>query len=282
MTNMVKMVPEVTTVLFADILGFGARSRSPDAEGAVDALTDLAAVLSDREGPARYLNRGAPWDRRHALSDSLLLTAPDTGAAVRAAVELFFNLAYYNAGQAIPVMIRGALAHGPVRELPPLFPESARGNLAGSAVVEAVDLEKRGGRGPRLFVTSPVADRLAGSEVAWLLDRAGPGSLELLWVLPADPREVPAHQPLAIDVGRAAVDYFLDQSGDPDAGPHALAYLDLVARTVARLREVDAGAAGHLLAAIGLDRTGPVLDGLVRARGLPEVSTLDRVRALVG
>ena len=79
-------------VFFADVLGFSSLARRPGAAGAVDALSDLATVLSSNDEIARLV-RSDVWMERYGLSDSIFLVAEDPRAACAAAVELFFNLA---------------------------------------------------------------------------------------------------------------------------------------------------------------------------------------------
>ena len=141
----------IRTVFFADVLGFSNMSVEEGAVAAVDALSDLATLLSEEHVVARYLNRFA-WEARYALSDSVFLTGESPVKVCVAAAEFFFNLAYYNTSRECPVLLRGAIAEGEVRYTPSIFP-TATSNLVGAAVVEAVTLERLELRGPRLFVT---------------------------------------------------------------------------------------------------------------------------------
>ncbi len=158
-------------VFFADVLGFSALSRDANAAGAIDALTDLATIFSTQSNIARYL-QAAAWRRRYGLSDSIFLVADDPMAACAAAAEIFFNVAYYNSQAEDTVLLRGAIAMGEVREIGPLFPETASANLVGEAVVRAVQLETCGAKGPRLLVSDEVAGALPADFAAWMLDRS--------------------------------------------------------------------------------------------------------------
>jgi len=105
----------MAAVFFADVLGFSARSRAGNAAPAVDALSDLASILSTQSSVARYLQAPA-WRRRYGLSDSIFLVTDDPIGACAAAAEIFSNLAFYNSHADDAVLLRGAITMGAVRE----------------------------------------------------------------------------------------------------------------------------------------------------------------------
>ena len=72
------MPSEAAAVLFFDVLGFSARIRQ-DMASAVDALSDLSAILSTDE----IFARTGRWEHRYALSDSVFLTHREAATAVR-------------------------------------------------------------------------------------------------------------------------------------------------------------------------------------------------------
>ena len=164
------------------------------AAAAVDALSDLASIFSTQSSIARYL-QAAAWRRRYGLSDSIFLVADDPAAACAAAAEIFFNLAFYSSQTDDAVLLRGAITLGDAREIGPLFPETASANLVGEAVVRAVQLEKSGGKGPRLLLSDEVIGALPAEFASWMLDRTAEGPAELLWPLAPDPK---ASEPLMV------------------------------------------------------------------------------------
>jgi hypothetical protein len=235
----VYMVKMVKTVFYADLLGFASLSAAPGAAPAVDALSDLATIFSQASDLAHFLQASA-WTRRYGLSDSIFLVADDPAQACAAAAEIFFNLAFYRSPNGDGPLLRGAIAHGEVQEVGPLFPETASFNVVGEAVVRAVRLEQSGAKGPRLLLAPEVRDALYAGPAdgpRWMADTDG-GVDELLWILPPEPREFDA---LAIaDVIRAAANLLTRMAADVSAASavaHALAYVDLTARALLRLRE---------------------------------------------
>ena len=267
----------MAVVFFADVLGFSARSRAATAAPAIDALADLATLFSTQDAIARYLQ--APvWHRRYGLSDSLFLVADDPVAACAAAAEIFFNVAFYNSQVDDAVLLRGAITEGEVREIGPLFPETASANLVGEAVVRAVQLEKCGAKGPRLLVSDEFVSALPADLAGWLLDRVPEEPAELLWPLAPDPKGA---EPLMVaDVGRAATRLLLTQWQDEEAAPHLVAYVDLLARAVERWRGRDAKAAEAVLANADFRRVRPVLQSLLANRSIPQALALERLDAL--
>jgi hypothetical protein len=269
----------MSTVFFADVLGFSALSRVANATRAIDALSDLASIFSTQSSIARYLQASA-WRRRYALSDSLFLVADGPVEACGAAAEVFFNLAFYNSKADVPVLLRGAITMGDVREIGALFPETASANLVGEAVVRAVRLERCGAKGPRLLVSDEVVGALPAEFTAWMLDRTAEGPAELLWLLAPDPKGT---EPLMVgDVCRAATRLLLTQSQDAEAAPHLVAYLDLLARALKRLRQRDVNAAETALAMVDFDAVRPILQSLLISRRIPEFLALERINALTG
>ena len=259
------------TVFFADILGFSAMASTPGAQPAAGALADMARLFrADKLG--RHL-RGT-WARRYGLSDSLLLVAKDPRTAAAEAAGFCFDLAFYNSASLEgAVLLRGALTFGEVRELDPLFPETGKANVVGEAVVRAVVLEKSGPKGPRLLVSDELAARLD----TWLLDRPDGGPSELLWLLP--PEGDPVNPEMIGDVARSAVELFLRHSTG-GAAAHYAAYLDLVARSLLRLRARERERAALAIERSGIRRASPALERLARGKS-PEVATLKRIGALV-
>ena len=269
----------MSAVFFADVLGFSALSRVANATPAVDALSDLASIFSTQSCVARYLQAPA-WRRRYGLSDSIFLVADDPVEACAAAAEIFFNLAFHNSHADDAVLLRGAVTMGDVREIGPLFPETASANLVGEAIVRAVQLEKCGAKGPRLLLSDEVVDALPAEFTSWMLDRTAEGPAELLWPLTPDPKVT---EPLMVgDVCRAATRLLLTQSRDAEAAPHLVAYLDLLARALERLHQRDAKAAETILATVDFRAARPILQSLLTSRRIPEFLVLQRINALIG
>ena len=269
----------MSVVFFADVLGFSALSRVANAAGAIDALTDLATIFSTQNNVARYL-QAAAWRRRYGLSDSIFLVADDPIAACAAAAEILFNLAFYNSQAEDTVMLRGAIAMGEVREIGPLFPETAIANLVGEAVARAVKLEGCGAKGPRLLVSDEVVGALPTEFTSWMLDRTAEGPAELLWPLTADPKA--AEPPMIADVCQGAIGLLVRQWQDAEAAPHLVAYINLLARALERLRGRDAKAAEMTLAMVDFRPVRPILRSLLADRCIPEILVLERLNALTG
>jgi hypothetical protein len=98
-------------VFYADVLGFSRMSSASGAESTVDALSDLAVVLSDTGDIARFLRRGR-WRARYGLSDSLFLVGNDVVATCGSGAELYYSLAYLNShADRDLVLLRGS-SHG--------------------------------------------------------------------------------------------------------------------------------------------------------------------------
>lgn len=168
--------------------------------------------------------------------------------------------------------MRGALVHGEVRQRGPIFVESAKGNVVGEAVVKATMLEKSGAKGPRLLVDNDVAAKLEGTPAAWLLDETE-GPKELLWILPPDPRAVDLSH-LRPVVG-AAADAFLNAS--EHVAEHYVAYIDLVLRSLLKLRTIDDDMAATLTRSFDADAVAKRLDHLLARRSPLELRTLRRL-----
>jgi hypothetical protein len=269
----------MAVVFFADVLGFSALSRVANAAGAIDALTDLATMFSTRSNVARYLQAPA-WRRRYGLSDSIFLVADDPAAACAAAAEIFFNLAFYNSQTDDAVLLRGAITLGDAREIGPLFPETASANLVGEAAMRAVQLEKCGAKGPRLLVSEEVVGALPAEFTSWMLDRTAEGPAELLWPLTPDPK---ASEPLMVgDVCQAATRLLLRQSQDAEAARHLVAYVDLLARALERLRQRNTNGAETILAMVDFRAVRPILQSLLTDRRIPESLVLERLDTLMG
>jgi class 3 adenylate cyclase len=220
-------------LLYADILGFSTTAARPGARRAVEQLSDVAHLLSTEDSLARYLQRPV-WRARYGLSDSIFLVGDRPVEACAAAAEFFFNLAFYNASQAVPVLMRGAITFGEVRQTRAIFPGTALKNLVGEAVVRAVRLERSGAKGPRLLVSGEVARYLKESKLKPLLDEAREGAGELLWLLPPDISD--ANGLLVGDIAAGAVRLALSARRSSAAFEHYLAYMDLCLRSLLRLR----------------------------------------------
>jgi hypothetical protein len=265
------------TVLFADILGFGSLSKIPGASGAADTLSDLAYLLSDEEELAQLL-RSTIWTERYGLSDSLFLVAEDPVQACAAAAEFFFDLAYVNHEAEAPVLLRGAITIGESLRVKPIFPESATANLVGEAVVRAVRLEESGAKGPRLLLSEETAKAWESSPQLrdWLLSSNEKGQTELLWLLPPDPTVANGLQ--IGEVCRAALQLARKHGANPSFGHHYLGYLDLVIRSLQRLRALRPAEASIALATSELKQEAPQLEQLLNAKK-PDI--LDRLHVLL-
>jgi hypothetical protein len=265
------------TVLFADVLGFGSLSTLPGAEGAVDALSNLAYLLSKEDELVRLL-RTSPWTERYGLSDSIFLTAEDPVSACAAAAELFFDLAYVTHPAQDPVLLRGAIATGEAIRMTPIFPESATANLVGEAVVRAVRLEEArdSPKGPRLLVSEETARVWEESQPdSWLLSRNAKGQAELLWLLPSDPSL--SNGLLIGEVCRTALRLAREHGASSAFGHHYLGYLDLVTRSLQRLLAARREEGILALETCGLKAEAPFLEHLLVT---PETTLLDRLREL--
>ena len=263
------------TVFFADVLGFSAMAmRNPaDAERA---LEDVALLFSDQDEIAKYLQLGSPWQARYGLSDSIFLVAVDTVAGARWAAQFFFHLAYLNSS--VPdqrVLMRGALAFGTVIQRGPIFPETGTGNVVGEAVVKAAMLEKSGAKGPRLLVDEVVASSVRGSAIAWLLDDSE-GPAELLWLLPPELSEFDVTH--LRPVCAAAADAL--RSAPEQVAVHYVAYVDLVLRSLLRLKQFDRHAAEALLQSMDTTAIAHRLEALLASKMPIEQRALGRLRAL--
>jgi hypothetical protein len=258
MVNLMKAI-----VFYADILGFSKLARRPRARGALEQLSDVAHLLSTEDSVAKYVQRPV-WRRRYGLSDSIFLVGDDAIQAPAAAAEFFFNLAFYNATQDVPTLMRGAITFGEVHQTRGIFPETAKENVVGEAVVRAVQLERSGAKGPRLLISPEVAQALKQSRLSPLLDSTREGVLELLWLLPPD---VSLTDGLLVgDVVAAAVRLALSPSRR-EAAPHHIAYLDLAMRSLIRLKRYDPEAAEVAIRKAAIKK---LRDRLDRALNRPE------------
>jgi len=267
------------TILFADILGFGNLARSPGAEGAKDALSDVAYLLATEDELVQFL-RQPVWKERYGLSDSIFLIAEDPLPACAAAAELFFDLAYVNHSAEAPVLIRGALAQGEAHQVKPIFPESAKFNLVGEAVVRAVALEEEGPKGPRLLLADEVAKAWELSEQPgdWLLDRNAAGQAELLWLLPPDPAL--SNGLLIGEVSGTALRLSLAHGANPRFGYHYIGYLDLVLRSLQRLVAKSPQEGRTALETCGLADNRAALEDLLRSQLNLESALWERLQDL--
>jgi hypothetical protein len=264
------------TVFFADVLGFSTLSRTPGALGAADALSDLALLLSSEDELATLL-RSPVWAERYGLSDSIFLVAENPVSACAAAAEFFFNLSYLNHTAETPVLLRGGIALGEAIQIRPIFPESAKFNLVGEAVVRAVRLESDGPKGPRLLLAEEVAQALETSTQAetWLLNRNEQGTAEVLWLLPPDPAQANGIQ--IGEVCRTAFRLAKKHGAHPAFGYHYRGYLDLAVLSLQRLLATVPEEGAIALKISGLKEEAPALVALLST---PETILFDRIRSL--
>lgn len=269
----------VSTVFFGDILGFAHSSRIPGAQGALDALEDVAQLLSREHEIAKYLQMGAPWTGRYGLSDSIFLVADNSEHAVRAASELFFNLAYYKSSQPdSAVLLRGAMAHGEVHKTHPIFPETASENLVGDAVVQAVRLEQSGAKGPRLLLSDAVAEAIMASPTAWMLDRRFPDPHEILWILPPDLDT--ASGEMIGSVAKVSVELLKAYSDQDAVVVHYLAYVDLVVRAMDRLKQKAPHLAQVALRSVDLEMMQTLIAGVTERGLVPCLQLAEQIQEL--
>lgn len=252
-----------SALFYADILGFSALAARPGARHALEQLADVAHLLSTEDSLAKYLQRPV-WRARYGLSDSMFLVGDDPVEAAAAAAEFFFNLAFYNASQGAPVLMRGAITFGEVRETRALFPETARNNVVGEAVVRAVQLERSGARGPRLLIAGEVARYLRSSKLKALPDMTTDGG-ELLWLLPPDISS--ANGLLIGDVAAAAVRLALSAARKREAFDHYMAYLDLCLRSLLRLKRRVPEAAAVAIRRAAIKERRDALDRILVSLG---------------
>ena len=99
-------------VFYLDVLGFR-QMAAGSAEHAVDALSDLAALLQHES----LFPSARKWSHRYALGDSVFLTHADSTVAIKQASDLVFNLFQLNLGKATPFLVRGAVAYGEVHHV---------------------------------------------------------------------------------------------------------------------------------------------------------------------
>jgi len=263
-------------VFFADVLGFGRLSETL-LGSAQDSLAAIANLLSREDVLGEILNRPG-WVARYGLSDSLFLVSEAPEEAVAAAAEIFFNLAYVSHAGPAPVLMRGGIAKGQVAQVGPLFPESAKANLVGPAVVEAVRLEKTPLKGPRLFVASALAAEIehGNSGLRWLLDRRE-AMCEILWPLP--PRADQANGHLIGELCGKALALVERNAGDPEAGNHYLGYLDIAVRSLFRLLEARPEQAAAAIESSRFKERANRLEALLMS---PELTLIDMIRDLAG
>lgn len=270
-------------VFFADILGFAGMAWKPGSLEAIDALSEMATVLSSEDQIARLV-RSDVWTERYGLSDSLFLVAEEPRGTCAAAAQLFFNLAYIGLDAAAPVLIRGAITAGEARRTDPLFPESASANLVGKAVVEAVALERSGVKGPRLLVSEAVAGILeADREVGhWPLDRTENGVAEILWFLPASPSRdrIRLNGTMIGELCGAVSELFLRVGLDPEIGPQYAAYLRVALKSLLRLRQLSEEQARRALETAAFQDREQELVSRLRDGGLDDL--LADLKSLLG
>jgi hypothetical protein len=220
-------------VFYFDVLGFR-QMAAGTAEHAVDALSDLAALLQHEN----LFPSARKWGHRYALGDSVFLTHSDPTVAIEQASDMVFNLFQLNLGKAAPFLVRGAVAFGEVHHVKGVFlTTNEPANLVGHAVVEAVTLEQASGhKGPRILLSESLARRVDTSRRHWLLrPTSAPGVWEILWLLPASPADITGYEDSIAGICDMAV-HFLASGGHPVFGAHYREFAMLAARSVDRLR----------------------------------------------
>jgi hypothetical protein len=183
-----------------------------------------------------------PWASRYALSDSVFLTHADAETAVRQAGTLVFNLVNMTLTQDQPLFVRGAVASGEVKHVKGIFLESAKpANLVGQAVVDAVDLAEGAGlKGPRIFLSEPLARSFPAPLVSWVLrPTSSSGVWDVLWPLPSDPSEVPNCAMEIKNLCDKALALLRTYGGNPSYGAHYRELLLLLARCVERITRFE-------------------------------------------
>jgi hypothetical protein len=261
------------TIFYADILGFAGKARI--GEPAMDALSDLALILSSRDEISKLLQEGAPWLERLGLSDSIFLVADDAVSAARAAAELFYHLAYLNASRPKnAVMLRGGVVTGKYEIVPPIFAESATKNLVGAGVVAAVRLESSGVKGPRLLLDQPTAALLETSNLAYALRSADVS--EMLWPIIDTADGIDLANLRSVFCGACHVILEGLQTAEVD---HFIAYAELIARCFERLGESNAAAAAALASACPLKELTDNLTQIVERQLTPADRALRLLRS---
>lgn len=219
-------------VFYFDVLGFRQMAEGPS-DGAVDALSDLAALLRHEH----LFPEARMWSRRYALSDSVFLTQVDPTVAIEQASDLVFNLFQLN--RARPFLIRGAIAYGEVQHVKGVFLASDEpANLVGPAVVQAVVLEQASGlKGPRILLPESLAREAPAALREWLLrPTSAPGVWEVLWLLPSNPATVGDYEDGIRNICTTALE-LLTLGGHATAGAHYREFVLLAARSLERLRQ---------------------------------------------
>jgi len=222
-------------VFYFDVLGFR-HMAGKTAQAAVDALSALAEVLHN----LAITRQTAPWSHRYSLGDSVFLTHPDLGQALRLARDLVCNLVHSDVTKHDPLLVRGALAWGAVHHVKGIFLTSDEpANLVGKPVVEAVMLEQRSGlKGPRILLSEQLAQTIAAADHAladWQLRPTfAPGVWEVLWLLPSDPAEFAREERTIRDVCQLALSLLKTRGRHPEYGAHYRAFVLLAARCIER------------------------------------------------
>jgi hypothetical protein len=265
-------------VFYADILGFAELAIRPRALGALEQISDVAHLLSTEDSLAKYLQRTV-WRRRYGLSDSIFLVGDDVIEASAAAAAFFFNLAFYNATQHVPTLMRGAITFGEVRQARGIFPETGKENVVGEAVVRAVKLEKSGAKGPRLLISPEVAEALKKSKLNSLLDTTRDGACELLWLLSP---EISLTDGLMVgDVADVALRLALSPAAGRETALHYVAYLDLAIRSLLRLKRYAPEAADIAIKKASIEKCRDRLDRVLDRLGSDGQSTRSALARLL-
>lgn len=218
-------------VFYFDVLGFRQMAEG-GSDGAVDALSDLAALLRHEH----LLPGSQSWSHRYALGDSVFLTQSDPEAAIQQASDFVFNLFQLN--RANPFLIRGAVAYGQVEHVGGIFQTSDEpANLVGPGVIQAVTLEQASGlKGPRILISERLARSTPAALREWLLrPTSAPGVWEVLWLLPSSQAAVADYEDGIRGVCETALE-LLPLGGHAIAGAHYREFVLLAARSLDRLR----------------------------------------------
>jgi hypothetical protein len=224
-------------VFYFDVLGFSHKARGAG-DAAIDALTALAELLGTDE-LARWTGQ---WEHRYSLSDSVFLTHSNPVRAVQQASALIFNLVHLRARSGAPVLVRGALALGEVRHLKGIFLDTpGPANLVGPAVVDAVELERAGLKGPRVLLSEELANILHSADkgfARWQLrPTAVSGVWELLWLLPPRPEDLKGDELSLKDISDLSIQLLRAHGGHPGYGAHYREFVLLVGRCLERARD---------------------------------------------
>jgi hypothetical protein len=221
-------------VFYFDVLGFRAKAAGR-ADAAIDALTALARIL----GTPGIAALTGQWAHRYSLSDSVFLTHGDPFQAVKQAAALVFTLVHFTVDDEDPILVRGALALGPVMHIKGIFLTTDEpANLVGDGAVEAVRLEQTGLKGPRVLVAERLVRLIAARDadfVQWQLRPTSvPGVWEILWLLPPRPEDLGRETLSVKDVCGAAIRLLRAHGGHATYGDQYRAFVLLAGQCLER------------------------------------------------